>query len=62
MPPPVSAGTPRTQETARAQRVSQPQYIEERFRYGIPPVAVAGVAAFISWKLCRACRVHLLTL
>ena len=48
MPPPVPAGTPRTQESARAQRVSQAQYVEERLRKGIPLVAVAGVAALLT--------------
>ena len=48
MPPPVPAGTQRTQETARAQRVSQAQYVEERLRNGIPPLAVAGVAALLT--------------
>ena len=48
MPPSVPAGTPRTQETARAQRVSQAQYIEERLMNGIPPVAVDGVAAVLT--------------
>ena len=45
MPSPVPAGTPRTQESARAQSVSQAQYVEERLKNGILPVAVAGVAA-----------------
>ena len=44
MPPPVPAGTPTTKESARAQRVSQAQNVEERLRNGIHPVAVAGVA------------------
>ena len=48
MPPPVPAGTPRAQETAPAQRVSQAQYIEERLRNDIPPVAVTGVAALLT--------------
>ena len=48
MPPPASTGTPRTQESARAPRMSQAQYIEERLRNGIPPVAVAGVAALLT--------------
>ena len=48
MPPPVPAGTQRTHETARAQRVSQAHYVEERLRNGIPPVAVAGMAALLT--------------
>ena len=48
MPPPVPAGTSRGQQTARAQRVSQAQYVEERLRNGIPPVAVAGVATLLT--------------
>ena len=48
MPPPVPAGTQRTQESARAQRVSQAQYVEERLKNGIPPVAVAGVASLLT--------------
>ena len=41
MPPPVPAGTPRAQETVRGQRVNRAQYVGERLRNGIPPVAVA---------------------
>ena len=48
MPPPVPAGTPRTQETARAQRVSQAQYVEERNRNGIPPVTGSEVATLLT--------------
>ena len=48
MPPPVPAGTSRGQETARAQKVSQAQFVEERLRNGIPPVAVAGVATLLT--------------
>ena len=48
IPPPASTGTPRTQASARAQKVSQAQYIEERLRNGILPVAVAGVAALLT--------------
>ena len=33
---------------ARAQRVNQAQYVEERLRNGLPPVAVAGVAALLT--------------
>ena len=44
----MPAGTPRAQETARAQRVSQAKCIEEPLRNGIPPVAVAGVAALLT--------------
>ena len=35
----------RSQEPAQAQRVNQAQYVEDRLRNGLPPVAVAGVAA-----------------
>ena len=39
----------RPQESpARAQRVNQAQYVEERLRNGLPPVAVAGVAALLT--------------
>ena len=48
MPPPVPAGTSRAPETARAQRVNQAQYVEERLRNGLPPVAVAEVAALLT--------------
>ena len=33
---------------ARAQRVNQAQYVEERLRNGLSPVAVAGVAALLT--------------
>ena len=46
VPSTVPAGTPRTQEAARAQRVNQAQFIEERLRNGIPPAGVAGIAAY----------------
>ena len=48
MPPSVTPSTLRPQETARAQRVNQAQYVEERLRNGLPPVAVAGVAALLT--------------
>ena len=35
----------RLQEPAPAQRVNQAQYVENRLRNSLPPVAVAGVAA-----------------
>ena len=38
----------RPQEPARAQRVNQAQYVEDRLRNGLPPVAVAGVAALLT--------------
>ena len=36
------------ESSARAQRVNQAQYVEERLRNGLPPVAVAGVAALLT--------------
>ena len=45
--PSVLVGTPRTQEAARAQRVSQVQHEEERLRNWISPVAVAGIVAIL---------------
>ena len=49
IPPPVPTGTPRPQETARAQRVSKAEYVEEeRLKNGIPPVAVTRVAALLT--------------
>ena len=44
----VPTSTPRTQEAARAQRVSQVQCLEERLRNGIPTVTVAGIAAMLA--------------
>ena len=38
----------RPQEPARAQRLNQAQYVEDRLRNGHPPVAVAGVAALLT--------------
>ena len=39
----------RPQEPARAQRVNQAQYVEDRLRNArLPPVAVAGVAALLT--------------
>ena len=36
------------QESARAQRVNQAQFVEDRLRNGLPPVAIAGVAALLT--------------
>ena len=38
----------RPQESARAQRVNQAQFVEDRLRNGLPPVAIAGVAALLT--------------
>ena len=38
----------RPQDSARAQRVNQAQYVEEQLRNGISPVAVAGIAALLT--------------
>ena len=38
----------RPQESARAQRVNQAQYVEDRLWNGLPPVAIAGVAALLT--------------
>ena len=38
----------RSQETARAQRVTQAQFVEDRLRNGLPPVAIAGVAGLLT--------------
>ena len=38
----------RPQESARAQRVNQAQYVEDRLRNGLPPVAIGGVAALLT--------------
>ena len=49
---PISTTGPhanRTQELpARAQRTNQVQYVEERLRNGLSPLAVAGVAALLT--------------
>ena len=46
--PATGPNSTRPQESARAQRVNQAQYVEERLRNGLPPVAVAGVAALLT--------------
>ena len=46
--PATGPSSARPQESARAQRVNQAQYVEERLRNGLPPVAVAGVAALLT--------------
>ena len=43
--PATGSNSARPQESARAQRVNQALYVEERLRDGLSPVAVAGVAA-----------------
>ena len=46
--PATGSSSARPQESARAQRVNQAQYVEERLRDGLSPVAVAGVAALLT--------------
>ena len=46
--PATGSNSARPQESARAQRVNQAQYVEERLRDGLSPVAVAGVAALLT--------------
>ena len=46
--PATGPNSARPQEHARAQRVNQGQYVEDRLRNSLPPVAVAGVAALLT--------------
>ena len=46
--PATGPNSARPQESARAQRVNQAQYVEDRLRNGLPPVAIAGVAALLT--------------
>ena len=46
--PATGSNSARPQESARAQRVNQALYVEERLRDGRSPVAVAGVAALLT--------------
>ena len=46
--PATGPSSARPQESARAQRVNQAQYVEDRLRNGLPPVAIAGVAALLT--------------
>ena len=46
--PATAPHSARPQEPARAQRVNQAQYVEDRLRNSLPPVAVAGVAALLT--------------
>ena len=46
--PATGSHSSRLQESARAQRVNQAQYVEDRLRNGLPPVAEAGVAALLT--------------
>ena len=49
MVPIATTGPYRPQESpARAQRTNQVQYVEERLRNGLSPLAVAGVAALLT--------------
>ena len=46
--PATGPSSARPQESARAQRVNQAQFVEDRLRNGLPPVAIAGVAALLT--------------
>ena len=46
--PTTGPSSARPQESARAQRVNQAQFVEDRLRNGLPPVAIAGVAALLT--------------
>ena len=46
--PATGPSSARTQESARALRVNQAQYVEDRLRNGLPQVAIAGVAALLT--------------
>ena len=46
--PATGPNSVRPQESARAQRVNQAQYVEDRLRNGLPPVTIAGVAALLT--------------
>ena len=46
--PATGSNSARPQESARAQRVNQAQYVEAKLRDGLSPVAVAGVAALLT--------------
>ena len=46
--PATGPSSARPQESARAQRVNQAQYVGDRLRNGLPPVAIAGVAALLT--------------
>ena len=46
--PATGPSSARPQESARAQRVNQAQFVEDRVRNGLPPVAIAGVAALLT--------------
>ena len=46
--PATGPNSARPQESARAQRVNQAQFVEDRLRNGLPPVAIAGVSALLT--------------
>ena len=46
--PATGPNSARPQESAQAQRVNQAQFVEDRLRNGLPPVAIAGVAALLT--------------
>ena len=46
--PATGSNSARPQESARALRVNQAQYVEAKLRDGLSPVAVAGVAALLT--------------